>query len=113
MKEATMLGFLRTSPRVRHRSQTWPALESLESRVAAATVQPTAVEQLLLERLNDLRSNPASYGLNARPMPPMALEPRIRPAVELMLRHRGVAINAVKTTMNHSGGSWNPRFPFA
>jgi hypothetical protein len=78
--------------------------------MAAATVQPTAVEQLLLERLNDLRADPASYGLNARPMTPMALEPRIRPAVELMLRHRGVGVGTVKATLNRSAVAWNPRF---
>jgi hypothetical protein len=80
--------------------------------VSAAATQPTAVEQLLLERLNDLRADPASYGLDARPMPPMAQEPRIRPAVELILRHRDVGIGTVKTTMTRSGVSWNPRFSF-
>jgi hypothetical protein len=85
-----MLGFTWTRPRVLNRSRTRPATESLGSRMSAGAVQSTAVEQLLLKRLNDLRADPASYGLNAGPMAPMALEPRIRSAVELMLRHRGV-----------------------
>jgi hypothetical protein len=107
-----MFGFSQSTAGASKRSRTRPAIEALESRVAAAAVQPTVVEQLLLERLNDLRANPASYGLNARTMPPMALEPRIRPAVELVLRHRGVGVDTVKSTMTRSGVSWNSRFSF-
>ena len=37
-------------------------LEALEPRYALSGVQPTAVEQLFLEQLNDARANPAAYG---------------------------------------------------
>lgn len=47
------------SPRSR-RSQ--PSIEELEDRMVLSTVQPTALEQVLLERLNDIRENPANYG---------------------------------------------------
>lgn len=37
-------------------------LEYLEDRLVPAGVEPTAVEQLFLEQLNDARANPAAYG---------------------------------------------------
>src|SRR5262245_53802771 len=40
----------------------WPQVEQLEAREAVAGFQPTAVEQLFLERLNDARANPAAFG---------------------------------------------------
>src|SRR5437868_3992945 len=39
-----------------------PALEQLESRDLLSSFQPTAIEQLLLEQLNDARAHPAAYG---------------------------------------------------
>jgi hypothetical protein len=39
-----------------------PRLEALEPRLPLAGFQPSAVEQLFLERLNDARANPAAYG---------------------------------------------------
>jgi uncharacterized protein YkwD len=58
-------------------------LEQLESRLVPATgLQPTAVEQLLLEELNDARANPAAYGAsigldlsNVAPSQPLAFSP--------------------------------------
>jgi hypothetical protein len=38
------------------------ALEQLESREVLTGYTPTAYEQLVLERLNDARANPAAYG---------------------------------------------------
>src|SRR5436309_4048200 len=38
------------------------ALEQLEIRQLLSGFQPTAVEQLFLEQLNDARANPAAYG---------------------------------------------------
>jgi uncharacterized protein YkwD len=39
-----------------------PAVQELEPRQLLAGFQPTALEQVLLERLNDARANPAAYG---------------------------------------------------
>ncbi len=57
-------------------------LEPLESRLAMSGIQPTAVEQLFLEQLNDIRANPAAYGqaiglpaiANVAPAAPLALD---------------------------------------
>src|SRR5690242_14751467 len=37
-------------------------VEQLETRLTPSTLQPTAIEQEFLERLNDARANPAAYG---------------------------------------------------
>jgi hypothetical protein len=42
-----------------------------------ASLQPTAVEQLFLERVNDARANPASVGVNLPSVQPFALDGRI------------------------------------
>jgi hypothetical protein len=42
--------------------RTLPCLELLEARLPLSGFQPTPVEQLFLERLNDARANPAAYG---------------------------------------------------
>jgi uncharacterized protein YkwD len=39
-----------------------PAVEQLETRDAPVAFEPSALEQLFLERLNDARANPAAYG---------------------------------------------------
>lgn len=45
------------------RARTYQAsLEALESRQLLSGVEPTAVEQLYLEQLNDARANPPAYG---------------------------------------------------
>src|SRR5262249_43711119 len=61
-----------------------PRLEILEDRLAPAGVAPTAEEQLLLERLNDARANPAAYGASigvdlsaVAPSMPLAFDPRL------------------------------------
>src|SRR5262245_49524123 len=43
------------------RSTFRPELERLESRDPAASIGPSAAEQFLLERINDLRSNPWAF----------------------------------------------------
>jgi hypothetical protein len=57
-------------------------LEELEARRMLAGYQPTAVEQLLLEELNDIRANPAAFGAaigvdlsNVAPAQPLAFSP--------------------------------------
>src|SRR5438309_8760786 len=57
-------------------------LEALEPRQLLSGYPPTAVEQLLLERLNDVRADPAAYGssigldlANVAPAPPLAFQP--------------------------------------
>jgi uncharacterized protein YkwD len=57
-------------------------LEELEVRQLLSGYQPTAVEQLLLERLNDVRADPAEYGRsigldlsNVALAPPLAFQP--------------------------------------
>jgi hypothetical protein len=42
-----------------------------------ASLQPTPAEQLLLERINDARANPASVGVNAPPVQPFAFDGRM------------------------------------
>src|SRR3954471_1780490 len=57
-----------------------PRLEPLEGRALPSGLQPTGLEQQLLERLNDARANPAAYGAaiggdlaGVAPAPPLAL----------------------------------------
>jgi uncharacterized protein YkwD len=72
------------------RSQIFPSvsgscrlhLETLEPRQLLSGYAPTAVEQLLLERLNDVRADPAAYGRSigldlatVAPAPLMAFQP--------------------------------------
>jgi hypothetical protein len=45
--------------------------------VLTASLQPTSVEQLFLERVNDARANPASVGANVPPVQPFAFDGRI------------------------------------
>src|SRR5262245_65198679 len=61
-----------------------PRLEELESRRLLSGYQPTAAEQLFLERLNDARANPAAYGAsigidlsNVAPSQPLAFDTRL------------------------------------
>jgi uncharacterized protein YkwD len=66
------------------------ALEHLETRCVLSGVQPTAAEQLFLERLNDARANPAAYGaavnlpaiFNVAPATPLALDSRLIQAAQ-------------------------------
>ncbi len=48
--------------KVRQQRRPFLQVEQLESRLVPSGVQPTAVEQLFLEELNDARANPAAYG---------------------------------------------------
>jgi hypothetical protein len=60
------------------RARRRPSVEQLESRlVTTAFLQPTAVEQLFLERVNDARADPASVGVNVPPAQPFAFDGRI------------------------------------
>jgi uncharacterized protein YkwD len=59
-----------------------PRLEELEARHVLSGVAPTAVEQLLLEELNDARANPPAYGAaigvdlsKVAPAQPLAWDP--------------------------------------
>src|SRR5437868_3211254 len=59
-----------------------PRLETLEGRDLPAGFQPTAVEQQMLEQLNDARANPAAYGATigvdlsgVAPSQPLAFDP--------------------------------------
>jgi uncharacterized protein YkwD len=66
------------------------AVEQLETRYVLSGPQPTAAEQLFLERLNDARANPAAYGAainlpaieNVAPAAPLAWDPRLIQAAE-------------------------------
>ncbi len=67
---------------LRRRSRLW--LEELEPRRLLAGYQPTAVEQLFLERLNDARANPTAYGAaigldlsGVTPSQPLAFDTRL------------------------------------
>src|SRR5437588_3642806 len=60
------------------------ALEQLETRQLLSGFQPTAVEQLFLEELNDARANPAAYGASigldlsgVAPSQPLAFDPSL------------------------------------
>jgi uncharacterized protein YkwD len=67
------------------------ALEHLETRCVLSGVQPTAQDQLFLERLNDVRANPAAYGAainlpaidNVAPAAPLAWDSRLIQAATL------------------------------
>jgi hypothetical protein len=66
------------------------AVEQLESREAASGLQPTAAEQYMLERINDIRANPAAYGAaigvdlsGIAPAPPLAFDPVLVQAARL------------------------------
>jgi uncharacterized protein YkwD len=59
-------------------------LEELEIREVLSGVQPTAFEQVFLERLNDIRANPAAYGNSigldlsgVAAAQPLAFDPRL------------------------------------
>src|SRR6266851_5682814 len=69
-----------SSSRVSRRCQLH--LEELEARQLLFGFPPIAVEQLLLERLNDVRADPPAYGKsigldlsNVAPAPPLAFQP--------------------------------------
>ena len=60
------------------------SVEQLEARELLAVFQVTGQEQLLLERLNDARANPAAYGASIgvdlsgiAPAPPLAFDTRL------------------------------------
>src|SRR5436309_12481547 len=59
-----------------------PNLEELEPRQLLSGSPPTAVEQLFLERLNEVRADPPAYGRaialdlsSVHPAPPLAFQP--------------------------------------
>src|SRR6516164_7547924 len=59
-------------------------VEALEARQLGSGYQPTAIEQLFLEQLNDARANPAAYGASigldlsgVAPSQPLAWDPRL------------------------------------
>src|SRR5229473_3326035 len=65
-------------------------LEELEPRQLLSGYQPSAVEQLFLEQLNDARANPAAYGAsigvnltNVSPAEPLAFNPELIQAARL------------------------------
>jgi uncharacterized protein YkwD len=76
-----------------------PRFDELEPRLPLSGFQPTAVEQLFLERLNDARSNPAAYGASiglnlsgVAPAPPLAFNTRLiqaayRHSLDMFTRH--------------------------
>jgi serralysin len=75
------------------RRRVQPRVEELEPRLPPAGFQPTAVEQLFLERLNDARANPAAYGASiglnlsrVAPAQPLAFNPRLIEAAYLHSR---------------------------
>jgi uncharacterized protein YkwD len=72
------------------RGRTVLGVEALEPRDLRAGFQPTAVEQLFLEQLNDARANPAAYGASigldlhtVAPSQPLAFNPLLIQAARL------------------------------
>src|SRR5712692_4769166 len=70
------------------RTHLW--LEQLETRQLLSGYQPTAIEQLFLEQLNDARANPAAYGASigldlsgVAPSQPLAFSPQLVQAARL------------------------------
>src|SRR5579862_6749973 len=65
-------------------------LEPLEERQVLSGFQPSAIEQLMLEQLNDIRANPAAYGASINlpdiesvaPAPPLAFNSSLITAAE-------------------------------
>jgi hypothetical protein len=67
-----------------------PRVDELEPRLPLSGFQPSAVEQLFLERLNDARANPAAYGASIgldlsgeAPAPPLAFNTQLIQAARL------------------------------
>jgi N-acetylneuraminic acid mutarotase len=67
-----------------------PVVEALEPRLVLAGFQPTPIEQLFLEDLNDARANPAAYGQSigldlsgVAPSQPLAFNPLLIEAARL------------------------------
>lgn len=67
-----------------------PHLEELEPRCLPSASDPTPIEQLMLEELNDIRASPAAYGVTVgldlsavAPSPPLAFDPRLVQAARL------------------------------
>jgi hypothetical protein len=88
-----------------------PFLEQLESRLVTASVQPTALEQVFLERVNDARADPASVGVNVAPVQPFAFDGRVKALTPFItparIEHMGDAtVNALKARLRAGG----PRF---
>jgi uncharacterized protein YkwD len=65
-------------------------VEELEARLLLSWSQPSDLEQVFLERLNDARANPAAYGASigvdlsgVAPSPPLALNPYLTGSAQL------------------------------
>lgn len=78
------------TPRARSSRCVRLSLEVLEGRCLPSGFQPTAVEQLFLEELNDARANPAAYGASIgvdlsyiAPSQPLAFSPLLVQAARL------------------------------
>jgi uncharacterized protein YkwD len=81
---------MRLSAPARRTRKSHLRLEQLEARQLLSGYQPTAVEQLFLEELNDARADPALYGnsigvdlSNVAPAPPLAFNPLLIEAARL------------------------------
>jgi hypothetical protein len=97
-----------TPPRRRAR----PRVEDLEPRLVLSGLQPTGLAQAILERINDVRANPAvvgrEYGLNLAGIPasqPLAFDPRLVRIVEPVSGNFARAFNVagIKQRIRNSG----------
>ncbi len=101
--------------KTRHALRARLALEELETRQVLSAVQPTPMEQLFLEELNDARANPAAYGASigldlsgVAPSQPLAFDPRM---VDAALGH-SIDMN-VRNYFAHNSPPPNPTDPGA
>jgi hypothetical protein len=82
-----------------------PAVDRLESRVALSSIQPTVLEQVFFERINDYRAT--LQGVNARPF---ALLPSLDAFAIKATQTRNV--NGFKNAMDRAHIPWARRYSF-
>ena len=90
-------------PRIQRRFR--PSIDRLEGRVAPGSIQPTVLEQVFLERINDYRAT--LQGVNARPF---ALLPSLDAFAIKASQTRNV--NAFKNSLDRVHIPWDRRYSF-
>ncbi|MHB1557989.1 MAG: hypothetical protein ACYC61_11040 [Isosphaeraceae bacterium] len=89
----------------RQRPRFRPAVDRLEVRTSPVAIQPTVLEQVFFERINDYRAT--LQGVNSRPF---ALLPALDPFAVQATRTRNV--NAFKNALDRAHIPWDRRYSF-
>ncbi len=93
------------STSLRQRPRFRPAVDRLEVRTSPVAIQPTVLEQVFFERINDYRAT--LQGVNARPF---ALLPALDPFAVKATQTRNV--NAFKNALDRAHIPWDRRYSF-